>query len=189
MASSTTRRGPRATATSLTSPRPATRRARTDRGTSGGGACPRWRGRARRSAPSPMWGGRRMLEMLGDGRSFGYLAYVDGKAAGWVNASKRSDYVLYRLGAGADPADGDVVGLSCFVIAPPYRRHGLAQRLLDRVVADASGRGVTYVEAYPPTESREGDDANFRGPRSMYEAAGFEPIEQRGRNTVMRRRV
>jgi GNAT superfamily N-acetyltransferase len=131
----------------------------------------------------------RMLDMLGDGRSFGYLAYVDGKAAGWVNASKRSDYSLYRLGSGADPADGDVVGLSCFVIAPPYRRHGLAQRLLERVVADAPGRGVAYVEAYPPTEARADDAGNFRGPMSMYEANGFEPTEQRGRNTVMRRRV
>jgi GNAT superfamily N-acetyltransferase len=131
----------------------------------------------------------RMLEMLGDGRAFGYLAYVDGTAAGWVNASKRSDYALYRLGAGANPADGDVVGISCFVIAPPYRRHGLARQLLDRVVADAPARGVTFVEAYPPTEAREGDGANFRGPVSMYEDTGFEAIEQRGRNTVMRRRV
>jgi GNAT superfamily N-acetyltransferase len=131
----------------------------------------------------------RMLEMLGEGRSFGYLAYVNGKAAGWVNASKRSDYALYRLGAGAEPTDGDVAGVSCFVIAPPYRRHGIAQRLLERVVADARGRGVTCVEAYPPTDAREGDGPNFRGPMSMYEANGFEPIEQRGRNTVMRLRV
>ncbi|HZQ84492.1 MAG TPA: GNAT family N-acetyltransferase [Acidimicrobiales bacterium] len=131
----------------------------------------------------------RMLEMLGDGRSVGYLAYVDGKPAGWVNASKRSDYALYRLGGGADPADSDVAGISCFVIAPPYRRHGLAQRLLERVIADAPGRGVTYVEAYPPTEAREGDSGNFRGPVSMYEALGFEPLEQRGPNTVMRLKV
>jgi GNAT superfamily N-acetyltransferase len=137
------------------------------------------------------WSERRtqMVERLRGGGASGYLAYVDGTPAGWVNASKRSDYTLYRLGNDADPADTDVVGISCFVIAPAYRRHGLAVKLLERVVADAPGRGVAYIEAYPPTEAREGDDANFRGPQPMYEAHGFEPLEQRGRNTVMRLRV
>jgi len=137
------------------------------------------------------WSQRRsqMVERLSHGGTHGYLAYVAGRPAGWVNASKRSDYALYRLGAGAEPADADVVGISCFVIAPPYRRHGLADTLLRRVVADAPGRGVAYVEAYPPTEAREGDAPNFRGPKPMYEAHGFEPLEQRGRNTVMRLKV
>jgi hypothetical protein len=66
------------------------------------------------------------VEFLRSGRSFGYLAYVDGVPAGWANASTRNHYALYRLGAGAEPADGDLEGVSCFVIAPPYRRHGLA---------------------------------------------------------------
>jgi predicted small metal-binding protein len=38
-----------------------------------------------------------MVERIGAGRTFGYLAYVDGTPAGWVNASPRSDYALYRL--------------------------------------------------------------------------------------------
>ena len=125
-------------------------------------------------------------EQLRDGRSFGYLAYVDGHAAGWVNASKRSDYALFRLGA---PDDGDVVGVSCFVIAPPYRRHGLAGKLLDRVIADAAGRGATSVEAYPFVITREDNDANFRGSRSLFEVRGFEAVDERERYTVMRRRV
>ncbi|MGH3372661.1 MAG: GNAT family N-acetyltransferase [Nocardioidaceae bacterium] len=83
-----------------------------------------------------------MIGFLRSGRSFGYLAYVEDRAAGWVNASKREACALYRLGRGADPADGDVVSVSCFTIAPPYRRHGLAEALLHRVVADAPGRGV-----------------------------------------------
>ena len=38
-----------------------------------------------------------MATRLRGGSTFGYLAYVDGRAAGWVNASLRSDYGLYRL--------------------------------------------------------------------------------------------
>ena len=134
------------------------------------------------------WQENRELErqQLRDGRSFGYLAYVDGHAAGWVNASKRSSYALFRMGA---PDDDDVIGVSCFVIAPPYRRHGLAGKLLDRVLADAAGRGVTHIEAYPFVTSREDNDSNFRGSRSLYEARGFAPVEERERYTVMRRRA
>jgi len=130
-----------------------------------------------------------MIERLRSGGSFGYLAYVDGRPAGWVNASKRSQYALYCMGDGAQPADDDVVGISCFVIAPPYRRHGLAAKLLERVLADARGRGATWVEAYPFKGEREGDAAHFRGPRSMFDADGFEQVEERERDTVVRRRV
>jgi hypothetical protein len=38
-----------------------------------------------------------MAARLRGGTTFGYLAYVDGRLAGWVNASVRSDYGLYRL--------------------------------------------------------------------------------------------
>ena len=56
--------------------------------------------------PERSWRERRttMAERLRGGRTFGYLAYVDGRAAGWVNASLRSDYGLYRLSIPADPS-------------------------------------------------------------------------------------
>jgi len=130
-----------------------------------------------------------MRERLRTGGTVGYLAYVDGRPAGWVNASKRSDYALFRTGGAGEVADGDVVGLSCFVIAPPYRRHGLAGQLLDRVIADAPARGASWIEAYPFHASRADDDKNFRGSRSLYQARGFEPVEERERHTVMRRRA
>jgi GNAT superfamily N-acetyltransferase len=132
------------------------------------------------------WRENRELErqQLRDGRSFGYLAYVDGQVGGWVNASKRSSYALFRENV---PDDDEVIGVSCFVIAPPYRRHGLAGKLLDRVLADAAARGAAFVEGYPFVASREDNDSNFRGSRSLYDARGFEPADERDRYTVMRR--
>lgn len=132
------------------------------------------------------------VELLRDGRSYGYLAYVDGKPGGWVNASKRSDYALYREGDGGDVPDADVIGVSCFVIAPPYRRHGLAARLLDQVIADAPARDAQWIEAYPFAEAEAGNDmANFRGPRAIYEERGFAEVGvgEGGRHVVLRRRV
>ena len=82
-----------------------------------------------------------VAERLRCGRTFGYLAYVDDRPAGWVNASFRSDYGLYRLIDPDGPEPPSVIGVSCFVIAPPFRRHGIASALLDRVIADASRAG------------------------------------------------
>lgn len=127
-----------------------------------------------------------MLQRLRAGSSLGYLAYVDGHPAGWVNASLRAEYTLHP-GEEEDPPGSEVVGISCFIVAPPYRRHGLASALLDRVIAEAPERGAGWIEAYPLTDSREGDAPNFRGPRSMYDERGFEPIRTRTRDTVVRR--
>jgi GNAT superfamily N-acetyltransferase len=130
----------------------------------------------------------RMIERLESGITFGYLAYVDGKVAGWVNASSRADYADFlRIVDPDGPAPESSVGVSCFVIAPPYRRHGVAAALLDRVVGDAVARGASWVEGYPRNDPEEGDAGHFTGPRSMYDARGFEPVEVRERDTVMRR--
>ena len=126
-----------------------------------------------------------MAERLRDGSTFGYLAYADGKAIGWVNASRRSEYRLYQINGGPEPES--VVGVSCFVVAPAYRRHGVAAALLDRVIADAAGRGASWVEGYPHNEPERTDAGHFRGPRSMYDERGFEVAEVLDRYTVMRR--
>ena len=138
--------------------------------------------------PAPRhWTERRaeMLDRLRAGAAFGYLAYVDGRPAAWVNASRRADTSLFRRG---DDVDATTVAVACFAVAPPYRGHGLARRLLDRVVADAGGRGATAVEAYPPV-GEVPSGVNFRGGRPMYDAAGFTEVKVRSRDVVVRRAV
>jgi GNAT superfamily N-acetyltransferase len=126
---------------------------------------------------------------LRGGTTFGYLAYVDGRPVGWVNASFRSDYGLFRLVDPDGPEPRSVIGVSCFVIAPPFRRHGVASALIDRAIADAGARGAAWIEGYPHNNPEESDAAHFRGPRSMYDARGFQPVEVREHYTVMRRQV
>ena len=126
---------------------------------------------------------------LRSGTTFGYLAYVGERPVGWVNASFRSDYGLYRLVDRSGPESRLVIGVSCFVIAPPFRRHGVASALLDRVIEDAPARGASWIEGYPHNKPEPSDAGHFRGPRSMYEARGFQPVEVRERDTVVRRSV
>ena len=61
--------------------------------------------------------------------------------------------------------------------------------LLDHVIADAPARGAAWIEGYPHNAPQADDAAHFRGPRSMYDARGFEAIERLERYTVMRRAV
>ena len=138
--------------------------------------------------PYPEWRTRReaMVERLRDGRTVGYLAYVDGTAAGWVNASRRCDYGMFRRG---DAEDETTIGIACFAIAPPYRRHGLSRSLLERVLADAAERGATAVEAYPLKPDDGEAWSSFRGPRSLYDGAGFSEVAVRQRDTVVRRTI
>jgi GNAT superfamily N-acetyltransferase len=130
-----------------------------------------------------------MIDRLKGGATFGYLAYVEGRPVGWVNASTRANYGLFEPVEAGGPEAGSIVGVSCFVIAPPYRGHRVASALLDRVIADAKARGAAWLEAYPRNQQAEGDAAHFRGARSMYEARGFAPVVVGERHTVMRRRV
>lgn len=136
----------------------------------------------------PHWRDQRagMMERLAGGGAYGYLAYVGGRPAGWVNASMRSDYTLFASVEGADPEA--TIGVSCFIIAPPYRRHGVAGALLDRVIADAAARGASWIEGYPfnPELDRP---VSFRGSRGMFSQRGFAEVQRRERDTVMRRAV
>lgn len=130
-----------------------------------------------------------MVARIRERETFGYLAYVDGRPVGWVNASTRDKYELYRTVDPDGPAPEDVIGISCFIVAPPYRQHGVAEALLDRVTADARERGAAWVEGYPFNEAHAADSKNFRGPRPMFDNRKFEPVEIRGRDSVVRRSV
>ncbi len=141
--------------------------------------------------PTLAWRDRRaaMEGRIRCGATYGYLAYVDGRVAGWVNASFRSEYGLFRQVDPGGPDPRSVIGVSCFVIAPPFRRHGVASALLDRVIADAPARGAKWIEGYPHNDRNDGDAGHFRGPRAMYEARGFRAIEVLEHYTVVRRQA
>ena len=128
----------------------------------------------------------RMIELFRSGGVFGYLAYVDGRPAGWLNASTRADYRMFRRD---DADDACTIGLACFAVAPPYRFHGVSKALLDRALADAPERGASWVEAYPFNPDRPNDNPDFRGPRSMYDARDFTEVKVRAHDTVVRRPV
>ena len=124
----------------------------------------------------------------------GYLAYRDDRVVGWINAQPRNRLRHCDARIGVKPPalplpEHEAAAIVCFVIAKAHRRTGVARALLDVALVDLAARGVRVVDAYP----RAGDEVDrfdrdhYRGPRTLFVAAGFAPLARDGDVVVMRR--
>lgn len=130
---------------------------------------------------------REMSDMITRRGVTALLAFVHGKPVGWCNYGATTSFggVLKRFKL--EPAEYDGVGsIACFVIAAPYRGHGVATRLLASAMDRMRERGVRVVEAYPARDI-DSPQSNFRGPLSMYLKAGFQPHRATGSYQIVRR--
>ena len=110
-------------------------------------------------------------ERICTGRMEGYLAYIGGKPAGWCHAAPRK--LIDAFAHDPDP-DADRIGqITCFVVARPFRRQGVATALLRAACSDMKSQGFTIAEASPQADA-DTDAENHYGPLSMYLAAGFQ---------------
>jgi len=126
-------------------------------------------------------------DLIRNGEAHGLLAYVDGKPVGWCKAAPRLS--LPRLGLHKDLQvdDADRVGsIVCFVIAKPYRGHGIARSLLDAACEVLARRGLAFAEAYPRRHA-ESEADNYPGPLKMYLAAGFTIFREVDRCAIVRK--
>jgi len=115
------------------------------------------------------------------------LAFVDGSPVGWCNYGETTKLagVMHRFALQADEQVG-IGSVACFVISAPYRRHGVASRLLETALDRLRERGVKVVEAYP-VKATDSPQSNYRGPLSMYLAAGFVPHREHGPFQIVRK--
>lgn len=119
----------------------------------------------------------------------GLLAYADSRVVGWCHAAPRAAipnierYFKYR----ADPAEA-VGAIVCFVIAPPYRRQGVARSLLTAACDQFRRQGLAYAEAYPFKRPRSAS-LDYHGSFAMYLKAGFTTICELESLTVVRKRL
>jgi ribosomal protein S18 acetylase RimI-like enzyme len=130
---------------------------------------------------------RDMTESIKRGRVTGLLAFEGGKPVGWCNYGEttRLQGLVQRFGLAA--ADHEGVGsVACFVIAAPYRGHGIATQLLEAAVERLRARGLHAVEAYP-ARSDDSAHSNYRGPLAMFLRAGFEPYGEIERHLIVRK--
>jgi GNAT superfamily N-acetyltransferase len=111
----------------------------------------------------------------------GLLAYVGGRAVGWVSVAPREEYGRLVNSRVRPPIDDvPVWSIVCFVVSRTVRGHGLTTRLLDAAMAYARAHGAPGLEAYPvdPGEGRIPAALGYTGHLSTFEAAGFRVVHE-----------
>jgi ribosomal protein S18 acetylase RimI-like enzyme len=125
----------------------------------------------------------------------GFLAYAGDEVVGWLNAQPRSKlpHCMARLGIPPPPQDVPVESgayIVCFVIAPSWRRRGVARALLEGALESFRSRGIRVVDAFP---FKAGDSTtatdHYHGPPSLFRDAGFVVLAEHKTMTVMRKRL
>jgi GNAT superfamily N-acetyltransferase len=123
------------------------------------------------------------------GRAAGMIVYDEAGPVGWVSFSPREEYARLVASRVLQPVDeAEVTSVVCFVIAARSRRQGVATALLDAVIEYAAGHGIGLLEGYPVDHGaeRRSGAALWRGPRRLFEAAGFTVVDTRQANSVAR---
>lgn len=114
------------------------------------------------------------IGLIQDRKLNGYLAYRDGKVAGWCNAADKKNY--NKLCENRELWDGGedvpIKSVVCFIVAPDARRQGIAASLLARIAADAASEGYKILEAYPAAGELDCFQ-HYHGHPEMYEKCGF----------------
>jgi len=135
-----------------------------------------------------------MRERIASGEMEGYLAYVDQRVVGWVNAQPyhklQNACARLRIPAPSLPvAPHEAAAIVCFVVAPGSRRKGVARTLLHAALDDLLARGIRVVDAFPwkaePEDVAPVD--HYHGTLSMFIATGFAPIAEHETMIVVRR--
>jgi GNAT superfamily N-acetyltransferase len=129
------------------------------------------------------------IELMGEGRLGGHLAYAGDRPVGWCNAGPRSARPGLVTSVPQLPADDNGVGaIVCMSISASYRGHGITRRLLDAACDGFKQQGLTIAEAYPGKDAGLGT-TGYHGSLAMYRNAGFEPVLEGDRYLVLRKRL
>jgi GNAT superfamily N-acetyltransferase len=124
---------------------------------------------------------------IGTGTMNGWLGYANGVAVGWCNAGPRRD--IAGLFNAPEPLADQIGAIACFVIAPGWRRQGLATTLPDAACSGLAAQGFQWAEAYPRRATADAAASHY-GPLSMYTRAGFAAVrEDEGGGLTVRKRL
>lgn len=131
-----------------------------------------------------------LAQQVAGSRPPGLVAYLDGEPVGWVQVGPRPSYpritgnrALVRART-ADPQDGTIWSVTCFVVRVGRRRRGISAALLDAAVQFAREHGASAVEGYPvdvaARTTKVGGAELYHGVASTFVRAGFREVARTG---------
>lgn len=130
-----------------------------------------------------------VAKLIDENKLTGYLAFKKDKPIGWCNVNNRSNYqrLLKDYDYIDNPAD-NVYSIVCFTVMPDYRRQGIAQQILERIIMDLSTSDFDYFEAYPK-KSELSCEGNFKGPLELYRRYDFKIVKEYDDYYVVRKSI
>jgi ribosomal protein S18 acetylase RimI-like enzyme len=129
---------------------------------------------------------RRLREcLLANGHYDGYLLFDGDEPAAWSQVGRR-DRLVKLVNQMKLLPDSETWAITCFLVAPAYRRQGIARHMLKLILADLQCSGITAVEAYPKRGANLDAADLWNGPETMFISAGFEFIKEVAQRAVLR---
>jgi ribosomal protein S18 acetylase RimI-like enzyme len=129
------------------------------------------------------------VKLIQKGIMKGYLVFHEDKPVGWRNVNDKANFSgLVSNKETWDNFDKKICSIVCFIIAPEYRRKGLASQILNVICNDFSRNDYDYIEAYP----RKGELTSaeqYHGPSAMYANAGFTLYKEFEDYNVVRKKL
>jgi len=124
-------------------------------------------------------------ELCARGHNDGLLAYSGNEPVGWCQLGQRDRLTKLVAQFERDP-DDRVWAVTCFLVAPAWRRRGVAGALLDAAVSTARDAGAHFLEGYPRVGADEPGEI-WTGSSGLFERAGFVVVRHGdGRSVVAR---
>ncbi|HZQ61514.1 MAG TPA: GNAT family N-acetyltransferase [Casimicrobiaceae bacterium] len=121
-----------------------------------------------------------MASRIEVGEMEGFLAYAADEVVGWINAQPlhKLRHCWERLGLEAPATslpESSMAAIVCFVIAPAWRRRGVARALLQAALASFATRGLQRVYAFPfrREPGTQTPSAHYHGPEALFRECGF----------------
>lgn len=129
-----------------------------------------------------------IIDRIEENELQGYLVFNEGKAVGWCNVNNRSNYQRLIRDYELIESPGDkICSLVCFLIHPDFRRKGISQQILSRVISDYSDTEYDYLEAYPKKDKT--GTSNFNGSLELYKRNGFKVVKEYEKYSLLRRKL
>ncbi len=128
------------------------------------------------------------IGLIKERRLNGYLAYDGGRVVGWCNAADKKNFkkLCENREVWEDGETLPVKSIVCFIVAPEYRRRGIAAALLAHIVEHAASEGFKVLEAYPAIGDLD-CYSHYHGHPEMYEKSGFYCHKSLGEYAVYRK--